>query len=329
MHSSRLLAGAIVAFAMLGAHVAHAEDSALAVSLFEKGIADMNAKKFDTACPAFAESYRLDPKPGALFTLAVCESEAGRVTSAHTHYEAFLRLYSELPAPLKLKNQKRMQVAQEQVKLLAIEIPTVTLALPAQAPQGTRIFLDEKEIDRASLSTPNSLDPGEHVVRVSVPGRTVREMKFVLVKSEKRTLDLELPEESSIATPAPIRITDRPGVGNGWRTAAIVVGSAGLAGIIVGGVTGGIAISKKSIVDQECNGIRCTLAGKEAGDAGRMIANASTVGFALGLAGTAASAVLWFTAPREKKAALVKSSVHAPVLSVGADGVVFGIRGSF
>jgi hypothetical protein len=71
---------------------AAAEDTATAGALFEKGVADMEAKRFASACPAIEESQRIDPRPGTLFTLAECLAGWGKVASAVARYQDYVDL---------------------------------------------------------------------------------------------------------------------------------------------------------------------------------------------------------------------------------------------
>src|ERR1700733_1971568 len=72
------------------------QDLAAAEALFNRGLADMTAGKYDTGCPAIGESYRLDPRPGTLFTVAECESKWGHYATASARYDDYLSLYSRL-----------------------------------------------------------------------------------------------------------------------------------------------------------------------------------------------------------------------------------------
>src|SRR4051812_48805392 len=58
--------------------------------LFNQGVEDMEAKRFDKACPAIEQSYRLDVRPGTLFALAECEADRGRLATAVARYDEYL-----------------------------------------------------------------------------------------------------------------------------------------------------------------------------------------------------------------------------------------------
>src|SRR4051794_16280293 len=69
---------------------AAAQDIAAAEALFESGLADMQAGRYETGCKALAESQRIDPRGGTLFTLATCEARWGRIATAVTRFGDYL-----------------------------------------------------------------------------------------------------------------------------------------------------------------------------------------------------------------------------------------------
>jgi hypothetical protein len=71
---------------LLRAQTATPEAAAAAAAQFERGLAAMNGGRYEVACPALAESVRLEPRPGAIFTLAECEAQWGHHASADAHY---------------------------------------------------------------------------------------------------------------------------------------------------------------------------------------------------------------------------------------------------
>ena len=99
--------------------VQDSRDKQPAEILFDQGLKDMLAGKYDTACPALAESFRLDPAPGALFTLAECEMSRGRLATAQTHYRDFLDRVDGMTEEGKERQQQRVEVAEG--KLAEIE----------------------------------------------------------------------------------------------------------------------------------------------------------------------------------------------------------------
>src|SRR5262249_25073794 len=153
-----------------------------AEALFKKGVDDMAAGHYDTACPALAESNRLDPRPGTLFTLAECHAKAGNVATASALYEDYLRAFAGLSQALKMRHWERSKAAKAQKEALAPQIPELTLVLPSGAPPGTRVTRNGVELSAASLGMALPVDPGEQVVQVQRPGGPIVENRITLAK---------------------------------------------------------------------------------------------------------------------------------------------------
>ena len=66
--------------------------------LFQQGLESMRAGAYEVACPELAQSYRIDPSPGALFTLAECEAGWHKLASALTDYQSFVSALTAMSA---------------------------------------------------------------------------------------------------------------------------------------------------------------------------------------------------------------------------------------
>ncbi|HZO12365.1 MAG TPA: hypothetical protein VFB62_03880, partial [Polyangiaceae bacterium] len=104
----------LVSVLLLVAFATEAKAGGTADKLFEEGLDDMRAGRYDTGCPKLAESYRQDPLPGAVFTLAECEWRWGKIKSAVTHYKDYLTAYDDMPLKEKAEQKKRAAVAKQQ-----------------------------------------------------------------------------------------------------------------------------------------------------------------------------------------------------------------------
>lgn len=268
-----------------------AQDLAAAEALFNKANADLEAGKYDTACPAFAESQRIDPRPGTLFALATCRDKQGQIATALATYEDYLRAVDQMTAALALRHHDRAKSAKERKATLAPDVPELTLTLPPGAPADVKIVRDGVAFTAASLGIAIPVNPGVHVIAVQIGDRPAHEQRITLQKGEKKTLVLELgppaAETAKPATTAPAAgaaVTAKPaapkaavaqaptagqgtkpgalpaapetqpaggGLG-GQRIGAIVAGAAGLAGIGLGAAMGAITLDKKGIADAGC-----------------------------------------------------------------------------
>src|SRR5260221_7481401 len=84
----------LIALALsLPAANALAQDVSTAKAMFDKGVQDMEAGKFDSGCPALQEGYRLDPRPGPPFTLARCFRKGGKTGSPVARYGGYPHVF--------------------------------------------------------------------------------------------------------------------------------------------------------------------------------------------------------------------------------------------
>jgi hypothetical protein len=271
---------------------------------FDEGIKQMDAGHFDVGCPMLADSYRLEPLPGALFTLAECEAKWGKIASALGHYEDYLGLWEKMTSAQKSKQGSREKIARAQVAALDRDVPEITFVLPASAPEGLVIKRDDVALQSSDLGKPIRLDPGEHVIVVETINGKSKQTNLKVAKGEKRKLVLAIPEEDAPGTTsAPPPEAPKPSTGGGHLPITIAAGAVGLVGIGVGAVTGGIALGDKSTVDAHCTGLVCDQTGKNAVDDGRTMGLISTIGFIAGGIGVAAAVVLFLTEPKKSPGA--------------------------
>ncbi|MDC0743124.1 hypothetical protein [Polyangium mundeleinium] len=324
------------------------QDVAAAKRLFDQGLADMQAGKHDTGCPALAESQRLDPRPGTLFTLAFCESSWGHVATADARLDEYIRLYDRLPPDQQARQGDRRTLAKEERDRLAPDIPELTMTLAPGAPSRTVVKRDGQVIGAAAMGMALPVDPGAHVLTTQAPGGPVWEQHITTAKGEKKSVVLEVKPPPPVvpSTPGPpifpSKNTRTPPVeqssGSGRKMAAYAIGGVGLAGLAVGGLLGGLVISKKGALDQHCgkaigssDPTACDDTGLDAAQSIKSLGLGSTIAFALGAVGLGTAAVLYFTAPETKntRAGSNAAWISAGVLSVGPGGVLVGSQGAF
>jgi len=320
---------------VLWAQSAYAQqDQATATALFRKGLGDMMAGRYDTGCPALAESQRYDPRPGTLFTLAECENKAGRVASAVTHYKDYLRLFATMTAALQEKQKGRELISAQQAAALQPRVPKLTIDLPPNAPAGTVVKRDGVVLDASSLGSPVPVDPGDHVVSAEPPGGgPAYETRFRIEIAEQKRVVAELgpPGPSGEAAQEPVA-PESAGDGSTLRTVGLVVGGVGLAALVVGAITGGLAMSENNTAKDNCNGTVCNQDGLDAIDRTRPLGNASTACFVVGGVGLAAGVLMFALAPSagtEAGPETVGRGLRPWVGSTTAFDAVIGLQGAW
>jgi hypothetical protein len=340
---------ALVATSVFLASGAPAQSKNAAQAQYDWGLAEMQASRYASGCPAIAESYKLDPLPGALFTLAECENKWGKLATALAHYAAYLDAFSRMTAKQKVDQVGRDQLARAQRERLDRDVPRLTVTLGASAPQDTTIRCDGDPIGVPSLGVALPLDPGDHVITAeSADGRRFEE-HFTLSRGEKQTRIVELKtppgpvpppvpplpattSQSPASPPAAAPIPESRGpssTSNSSRTWLYAAGGVGVAGVTVGAVAGAFTLGDKATIDKHCglNGVptSCDAQGKSAADNSKVMGVVSDIGFGVGVAGLATAVVLWLVRPQSVRS----SKAVTPVVASDRSGVLAGIRATW
>ncbi len=286
--------------AVLAPSVALAEGPAPAAeTLFDQGLSDMRAGRYDSGCPRLAESYRLDPLPGALFTLADCEAAWGKTATALDHYQAFVQLLTTLPPVRRDRFTERRGIALAKMAALAGIVPELTIDVAPGVPSGVIVKRNGLMVAPAAYGVGSQVDPGEYIVTAELDGHAAWERTLHLGERDRARVEVPALLGGAAIPAAPdvhaTTMTLSPSSRPPWLPIAAVVGAAGL---VTGVVAGSMALADKSTIDSDCPAHVCTADGRSAVSAGQTAALMSTVGFAVGLVGSATAGVLWLTSPR-------------------------------
>ena len=336
-----LVAGAT--FAALSFRVARpawAEGDA-AQTQFDYGLAEMKAERFGTGCPALAESYRIDPHPGVLFTLAECENRWGKMASALTHYQVFLDLFAHMSEGERSRQQQRRGISASQRDRLRARVPRLAISLPPSAPTGTVVGRDGERLGEPSLGSPMPVDPGEHSIVASTPDGVEHRMTVTLSPGEQRTVVVDLSpvpppapppsilKAGSEREPLPVRAPMPPPSSNARVTWMLVAGGVGAVALTVGAVTGAMVLGDKSTIEAHCQGTSCDHQGKVAGDDARAVGTISTIGFGLGAAAAVTCIVLAIVRPSAPTNRSAGAGGWAPIVGASSEGAFVGARSSW
>ncbi len=285
-----------------------ATDKAAAETLFEEGRKLMADGRHAEACPKFASSQKLDPGLGTLLNLGNCYELTGKLASAWAQFREAASLASAS------SDTRRAEVAQKRASDLEPRLARVTIAVPAMSPANLEVELDGVAYDRAVTNVAMPIDPGAHEISVKAPGHAAWTTRLQ-VPEEAAQLTVEVPalqplttrtEGGTSPTPAvasrPVVAPPDAGTGalrwSGQRTAALISGGLGLVAAGCSVVFGLRARADWNDAQTRCPGGLCaSQRDVDLGDDARTKANVATVLGGLGLAGIAAGAVLWITAP--------------------------------
>ncbi len=211
-----------------------------------------------------------------------------------------------------------------------------TIIFEAKDASGNDLSAVKVEMDGEVLSerldgTALSLDPGEHTFVFDTAGQPSISKRFVIREAQKdrhEAIAFGAPPAVPSVTPPPTMAPSRPepevpppssdhashGLGT-QKTAAIVVGSVGVVGVLVGSVVGLVALSKKNTSENVCSTPLCsTQQGVNDWRGAASAGDSSTAFFIVGGAGLAGGVILWLTAPPS-------SHASGPQVGVGPSGI--------
>jgi tetratricopeptide (TPR) repeat protein len=279
-------------------------DIATAQALFDEGRKLMNEGRYIEACPKLDESQRIDPGWGTLINLADCHEHIGRTASA---WSEFLQVAA---GSRQAGQSERAQAAKARAAALEPRLSKLTIAVSElNLPAGFEIKRDQSLVGPAQWGTAVAVDPGEHVVEASAPGkRPWRRIITVGDEGEKNEVFIP-PLEDDVPRPAESRgfFADGPGV---QRMTALALGGVGVLALSAGGYFAIRALDYNGQSEDNCNPY-CNSAGtadrRNALEAG----NTATVFSIIGGASLAAGAIVYFTARTPSKQAFTVGPMRA------------------
>jgi hypothetical protein len=308
----RLVLASTLTFASASALASAGDDKVVAESLYQAGMKLMADGKFDQACPKFVESQRLDAASGTQLALAKCYDNSGKNASAWALYKDIAFAFK------KAGNAAGEKAATDKSSELEKKLSKLQINAAGDAP-GLVIRRDGEEVGKAVLGTPIAVDPGPHVIEATAPGYQVWQTTVQIGKES---------DNQSVNIPA---LTMAPKKSNTLRTASYVVGGVGVAGLVVGGIFGGLAASGKSKLKTECpNNVCPTGAAVDDLAAVKGKATISTIGIAVGGAALATGVVLFIVSGKSESKDDAKPAPAAAFVPVfGPQGGGFSFNGSF
>jgi hypothetical protein len=274
---------------------------ALAEALFRQGRDLMSQRRYEEACPKFAESQRLDPGGGTLLNLAVCHENQGRLASAWAEFQEAL-------AQAKDDGRlDRVSLAEERIAALEPQLARLTVTVADTSPPGLVVTVNGTRLGSPAWGAKMPVDAGTVRVEARAPGREP------FVKSvEARdgdSLSIEIPELGELPEPAigSSGVTDQGPKTRGApdHSAAYVVGAVGLAALVTGGYFGVRALKEKDRADRTCDDSYCTSeAGRQADESAVFNGWLSTIGVGVGLAAVTTAVYLYVSEENASEVAL-------------------------
>jgi hypothetical protein len=154
----------LFALSLAWASPARAQQGAIADELYKQGQKLLDQGKVHEACEKFQASQEADPAIGTLINLASCHEKEGRTASA---WDEFTEAASQAS---KANQRDREKYSREHADALEKQLHRLVIEI-LSPPENVVVKLDQKTLTKGVLGTALPLDPGEHDLEVSAPGK--------------------------------------------------------------------------------------------------------------------------------------------------------------
>src|SRR5215471_19065437 len=254
MHRPRLFARFALLLALVG-RVAWAEGPAerpveldrgappddAARTKFAAALKLYNARQHEQALVLFRDLVDGTGSPNARLYVGLCLEQLGRIADA---YRELARTAKEASLRNDTKYDRTRDAAIAEMAALDAKVGKLVITL-LELPAGLVVTVDGRKLDEREVGTPIVLEPGNHRIEASAPGRSAATRETRLDGGETRTVTLALADSDAS------RSADHGGPSTsqiaGYATAGIAV--AGLSMFVVGGL---LATSRYDTLKDAC-----------------------------------------------------------------------------
>ena len=315
------------------ASVAHAQqpsaaDKETARSLMTQGEAQRGKNELKASLQSFQGADAIMKVPSTGLEVARAHVALGNLLEAREAALGVTRLPTlpNEPPPFIEARAKAQALSDD----LEQRIPSVQITLK-NVPEGAAptVTVDGTALPAAALALPRKLNPGHHVIAANA-GSSEGHVDVDVHERESKPVLVELaPPALSVVTPTSIEPSPKKD-----RTLTYAAFGVGAAGLVVGGITGLLSISKTSGLKDQCPNNKCPAATYDSQafqndkSSAQTMGTISTVGFIVGGAGIAVGVVSLFLGGKASASTTGKAALTptlGPWVGVGSAG----FRGSF
>jgi hypothetical protein len=269
------------------------------------GVEAFQAHNYASASEKLERAFRVLQVPSLGLWSARALAKIGKLVEAQ---ERYLRVGRLPVGGGDADVQRKAQVdAAAELELLAPRVPNVLIELQGASPSDVALTIDGVAVASDLVGEPRPVNPGTHTL-VATRGDERSEAAVTLAESERKPVVLHFaggaakPVASrpaaapAIGSPTPASATEER-AGGPQRTAAWLSIGVGAAGLVVGGVTGVLAIGKGHDLSSNprCQNNACGPSQQDKVESYNSMRTISTIGFIAGGVATATGVVLLLT----------------------------------
>jgi hypothetical protein len=278
-----------------------ANDDQEAATLFRQAKELMDEGRFAEACPKLDRSRTLDPQVGTTLNLALCYERLGKTASSWA-------MWLDGAAEAAAKGQReRETLARNRAGQLEARLLRITIFVAPQADlEMIELKLDGVSVPMARWGAPIPVDAGPHWVQAAAQGK--RPWAESIEVDDQHLPMVKVGVLEPLPEPKNDMLVVAPGAApDPRRTAAVVLGSAGVAALA--GMSVLVLVAKSTYSNADCHGNDCLKAGVDDRDRANVEAGLATAAGAVGVAALAGAATLWFGSKPKQTAVSLQPAV--------------------
>jgi len=339
------LIGVIILLSVPSATFARPDQKMEALRHYDRGLSLMKEKAYGEAIAEFNQSYDLEHDFAVLSDIGKAYIAIDQPVFA---VKALKQYLSEGGKKISSAERKPVdaEIAEQERRIATVMIQT--------AQGGASIRVDGIEMGKTPLSEGLVLTAGTHLFTVSAVGNPPWEQRLALAGGERRVLEIRFessgpvavtplpPAESSLpvsgvtplpslaAAPAQTVASDpaqlpavaatqgaspTPSSSGRWKTVAYAVGGLGVGALVVGGVFGARAISKRHDSDKLCPQEQCSQAGLDLNDEAKTSARVADITIGAGLVSVAIATYWLLRSPHSEASSSATSAQGTRLLA--------------
>lgn len=315
---SRALSAGIIMVALAITRDALAEPTAADVEtargLYVEGLELRDGGKLEMSLGRFKAAHALATTPITSLELGRAHALLGELVEAREVLLSIERLPVQPGESGKAANAR--VEARAMADQLRDRIPGLRIVFSPEPPSPPHVTIDGVVIPAEALANPRKVNPGSHTITTEASGARATST-VLLIERELRMVTLTLRASTTPVSPADTpRETPPPPTTPSTTTTTtsptgwfyVGLGAAGV-GIVVGSITGAIALSKASTLETECTGSACPRTAADDLSTSRTMGVVSTVAFGVAAFGGALAIVTYLTRPTSTTA--VRTSPNA------------------
>jgi hypothetical protein len=267
----------VAANAHAGEEDVDASTRSAARELGKEAIALYRERNYSEALDRISRAHQLVNLTTTGLWRARCLIELDRLIEASEQLLAVTRMdLGESPNAIHAKGKAD---AAKELEALRPRIPRLLILVEGETPSDLALKLDGEAIPRALIGVEQPVDPGEHTLSVSgagaVDSATLRLVEGQLLQVPLRLVDRD-PERRAIGG-GDIEHSFSPAGVVGFVTLGV-----GVAGLVVGAISGGLALGTNADLEANCAEGRCPPEQHDAVDSLDVERLTSTVSFVVG-----------------------------------------------